>query len=234
MRLLGLGALPKNMFLHTDQPPSTSGNSVSFTPPAFSWLIYIGLAWVLASLSICSAENLIPGSSVTLEWDANSEPDVAGYKLHFGPASGSYPETFDAGNLTTATVAVVPGATYYFTVTAYNTEGLESPFSNEVTFTAPQLPELQVEHITPPEGTGLENGIPDVTGTALLPDGSLSFTISAQAGQSIQVEASSDLLSWICRGILENPTGGIIVTDPDAAAYERRFYRVVMVEAAGN
>ena len=227
MWLLGLGALPKNMYLHTDHSPSTTGNAVSLTPPYSSWLLYIGLAWLLASLSVCSAADPVPGYSITLEWDANSEPDLAGYKLYFGTASGSYSETLDAGNVTEAVVPVIPGATYFFAVTAYNIERLESPFSNEVTFTAPEVPELEVEYITPPAGTGSENGIPEITGPALQPDGSLSFTISAQAGQSIRVEASSDLISWTLRGIRENPEGGIIVTDSDAACYKRRFYRVV-------
>jgi hypothetical protein len=72
-------------------------------------------------------------AQVALTWDPNTEPDLAGYKLYVGTASGVYTTTIDVGNMTTHTVAgLQPGATYYFVVTAYNTSGLESGFSNEV------------------------------------------------------------------------------------------------------
>jgi hypothetical protein len=32
---------------------------------------------------------------VTLAWDANTEPDLAGYKVHYGTASGSYTTSVD-------------------------------------------------------------------------------------------------------------------------------------------
>lgn len=75
--------------------------------------------------------------SVTLAWDANPEPDIAGYRLHYGEASGSYTTTADAGNVVTATVGdLVIGKTYFFVVTAYNTASLESLPSNEASFIA--------------------------------------------------------------------------------------------------
>jgi hypothetical protein len=73
--------------------------------------------------------------SVTLAWDPDS--GVAGYRLHYGISSGSYAETKDVGNTTTSTVSsLTAGQTYYFVVTAYDTDGLESLPSNEVSFTA--------------------------------------------------------------------------------------------------
>ncbi len=78
---------------------------------------------------------VIPGAvtQATLEWDPNSEPDLAGYKLHYGLASGSYDTTVDVGDQTTYTIANLEvGATYYIAATAYNTSGLESGYSNEV------------------------------------------------------------------------------------------------------
>src|SRR5205085_7771374 len=72
-------------------------------------------------------------AQVTLAWDPNTESDLAGYKVYIGTASGVYTTTIDVGNVTTYTVTgLAPGATYYFVVTAYDTGGLESGFSNEV------------------------------------------------------------------------------------------------------
>ena len=50
----------------------------------------------------------VSGSDVVLNWSANGESDIAGYKLHFGSPTGySYSTTVDLGNVTTYTVLVV-------------------------------------------------------------------------------------------------------------------------------
>ena len=73
--------------------------------------------------------------SVHLAWDANPEPDIKGYRLHWGTETGAYPITVDVGNTTTGTLEVPATAgLYYAVVTAYNTAGLESLPSNEVSF----------------------------------------------------------------------------------------------------
>jgi hypothetical protein len=72
-------------------------------------------------------------AEVTLTWDANTEPDPAGYRIYHGTSSGVYPNVTDVGNMTTATISnLTAGQTYYFAVTAYDTEGRESGYSNEV------------------------------------------------------------------------------------------------------
>ena len=59
--------------------------------------------------------------SVRLEWDANSEPDIAEYKVYWGPQSGAPNQSRKVGNVTTATVDNLDdGTTYFFTVTAIN------------------------------------------------------------------------------------------------------------------
>jgi hypothetical protein len=75
--------------------------------------------------------------SVTLAWDANTQPGIAGYRLYYGTASGNYPYKSEVGNATTTTVSnLTVGQTYYFVVTDFNTTGLESLPSNEVAYTA--------------------------------------------------------------------------------------------------
>ena len=68
---------------------------------------------------------------ITLEWDRNPEPDIAGYNVYYGIISGEYirMETVTAP---TAIIGVKGRKTYYFAVTAYNTNGVESGFSEEV------------------------------------------------------------------------------------------------------
>lgn len=78
----------------------------------------------------------------TLAWDANTETDLAGYRLSYGTAPGSYSTTVDVGKVTQWTVSgLSAGVTYYFVVRAYNTAGLVSDFSNPVNETIVIVPQ---------------------------------------------------------------------------------------------
>jgi fibronectin type 3 domain-containing protein len=74
----------------------------------------------------------------TLSWDASTGPDVAGYKIYQATASGAYgaPIALVPMDMTSYTVTGLEwGTTYFFVVTAYNSDGAESTFSNEVSTT---------------------------------------------------------------------------------------------------
>ena len=78
------------------------------------------------------------GATVTLMWNANSEPDIAGYRLLYGNAPHTYTEEIEVGNSTTVTVSNLPGGVvHYFAVKASNTAGFVSLPSNEVASTIP-------------------------------------------------------------------------------------------------
>ncbi len=67
----------------------------------------------------------------TVTWTANSEADLAGYKLYVGTTSGVYTRTIDAGNATAYAITLPKGVTYFFSVTAYDRSGNESARSGE-------------------------------------------------------------------------------------------------------
>ena len=79
--------------------------------------------------------------SVTLSWTAPTEnednsplADLAGYKIHYGTQAGQYSNTIYVDDPETTSYEVenlMPG-TYYFAVTAINSDGGESAFSNMV------------------------------------------------------------------------------------------------------
>jgi hypothetical protein len=71
-------------------------------------------------------------TEVTLAWDQNTEADLAGYKIHHGATSGQYDKHIDVGNVTQYTVTGLQAGMQYFAATAYNTSGIESAFSNEI------------------------------------------------------------------------------------------------------
>jgi len=77
-------------------------------------------------------------TDVTLAWDPNSEPDLAGYKLYIGNSSGNYIQTRDLGLTTQYTIRDwIGGPPYFFALTAYNQKGFESGFSGEVQYPQP-------------------------------------------------------------------------------------------------
>ena len=95
-------------------------------------------ATLLCGIPFLAAVSSQAAQSVALAWNPSSGPNLAGYRVHEGTVSGNYTQTIDAGNHTTATISnLTAGVTYHFVVSAYNTAGVESAHSNDVTFTAP-------------------------------------------------------------------------------------------------
>jgi hypothetical protein len=74
-------------------------------------------------------------ASVTLSWNPNSEPDIAGYRVHYGTVAAPYSMTADVGTTSATINDLKNGVTYTFAVTAYNTAGGESGYSLPLTLT---------------------------------------------------------------------------------------------------
>jgi len=102
------------------------------TYPAFRKVFVaavFGLCVFLVPNGVQSAMN----NSATLQWAANQEPDLAGYRIYDGTAPGIYGSSQNVGMTTTYQYTnLAPNTTYYFSVTAYDTSGNESLPSQEV------------------------------------------------------------------------------------------------------
>jgi len=87
---------------------------------------------------LCSF-SAIQAGQVVFEWDANSEEDLAGYRLYqsITPGQYVYGEENAVGNIVagteTFTLTMNVDGTFYWVLTAYDTAGNESGPSNEVT-----------------------------------------------------------------------------------------------------
>ncbi len=91
--------------------------------------IFARLSW---ALFLCVSSYF--SQAATLEWDRNPETNVIGYRVYVGRVSRLYDSVLDIGNQIITQVPTSPGTTY-FAVTAYDSDGLESDFSEEVFYT---------------------------------------------------------------------------------------------------
>jgi hypothetical protein len=92
----------------------------------------------------------LSGADVTLAWDANTDSNLAGYKLYIGTSSRLYYTRITVGNNTSYTARGLSIGTYYFAVTAYDAGGVESGFSNEVVKAISSTSILPLPDTTPP------------------------------------------------------------------------------------
>jgi len=69
---------------------------------------------------------------VSLAWDPSPSEGVVGYKVHYGSSPGSYDSFRTVTDQTSYPVTDLSDGTYYFAVTALDSAGNESGYSNEV------------------------------------------------------------------------------------------------------
>ncbi len=91
----------------------------------------------------------VPPPSVTLAWDASTPgTNVAGYTIYYGASPGNYTNQVEVGLATAGVVSnLVAGRTYYFAVTAYSSEGLESDYSSEVAWQGQNSTRLKIQRL---------------------------------------------------------------------------------------
>jgi hypothetical protein len=125
------------------------------TNPAFPgrldvplWRAHFVITLLLAvSISACGSgggsvtEKQYGTGSATLSWapptqnlDGSPLSDLAGYKIYYGNRAGDYHTSIHIDNpgMTIYVVEYLTPNTYYFVLTAINSSGVESRFSNEV------------------------------------------------------------------------------------------------------
>ena len=88
------------------------------------------LAWTAAA----GAQQL------TLAWDASASSAVAGYRLYYGTNTRSYQFVTNTGLMLTQSVVLPHRGRWFFAATAYDTNGLESDFSSEVSWESKPAP----------------------------------------------------------------------------------------------
>lgn len=79
-------------------------------------------------------------AKIQASWNANTESDLAGYKLYYGTSKDKLSNVIDVGKVTSYTSPdLAAGDTYYFAVSAYDASGNESELSDIVGITVPAV-----------------------------------------------------------------------------------------------
>lgn len=97
-------------------------------------------AFLLVTTACAWSNPTSTNQTATLSWGAGEGSDLVGYKIYQATAPGAYGEPIATVPMNVTSYAVSglkSGTTYFFTVTAYQSNGTESPFSNEVSKTIP-------------------------------------------------------------------------------------------------
>ena len=90
------------------------------------------------SVSELVAKHAPTNQVVTLEWNPSTDKTVVGYKIYYGTMSGIYTVVVSVGNATNCTLKLPLFSSklvrFFFAATDYNIQGVQSPFSNEVSY----------------------------------------------------------------------------------------------------
>ncbi|HWF19513.1 MAG TPA: fibronectin type III domain-containing protein [Verrucomicrobiae bacterium] len=172
------------------------------SPVVWTRLAVLALFFITFS---AAAQN---GQSFTLAWNPSPDPTVAGYVVYYGTSSGNYTTRMDVGTNTTATITnLQPGVTYYFAVTDYNSDGVESAPSGEISLLVPGIVKLR------PNG---------------FPGGIMLILFPVLPSHWYEVQASTDLKTWATIGQTSVATSNVWMgcADFEGSNLQHRFYRV--------
>ena len=143
------------------------------TKPAKTFIV-IGLTLLTLAADVVSAKS--DAQPVTMVWNFSPNAAVTNYNVYYGVASGDYTNEIVVGNYSSATIAgLVPGVSYYFAVTAEDTNGMESAYSNEIDYQVPVSTTVPVIASQP-------------TNMQVLAGSNALFSVTANGGQPLSYQ----------------------------------------------
>ena len=174
----------------------------------------------------------------TASWDANTEPDLAGYKLSYGTQPGVYIVVLDVGKVTTYQFYPPPGLRYYVVVQAYNTAGqlsaksaeaiIDIPWSTPPTLASPNLAPVLAQ---PANQTTTVNALVSLPLSASDPEGkALTFTATGLP-PGLAINSAARLISGSPGTV---GSYQVTVTVSDGALSVRRSFSWTIVNVANK
>jgi hypothetical protein len=160
-------------------------------------------------------------SSVSLAWNADTDKTVTGYSVCSGTSSGALTTIQKVGNVTTATISsLTSGKTYYFAVTAYNSAGTSSKYSNIVSFTPSGNSSATPAPTPKPTPTATPKVTPTPTPKATpTPTPKATPTSTPKAGTALPVAKSDSGFVATENTSLSIPASALLANDSDPHGY---------------
>ncbi|MDH4028308.1 MAG: fibronectin type III domain-containing protein [Nitrospirota bacterium] len=182
---------------------------------------------ILLLIFLFSSNNIF-AADISLSWDPpvtneDGTPlnDLEGYNIYYGTASGSYPQKITVGNVTTYQVTgLASGSTYCFAITAYDTSGNESLYSNEICTTI-QTPDTTAPVISGVQASGISTSAATIAWTT-----NEASNTQIEYGTSTSYGSATALNSTLSTAHSQNITG--------LSSSTLYHYRVRSSDAAGN
>lgn len=196
-------------------------------------VLRLGLLVGLVGLVFFFTPHSAWAGSATVTWNANTEPDIAGYKIYYGtsPRTGTDPKVctlcgytanVNAGNVLTRTFnSLTDGQTHYFSVSAYDTSGNESVFSAEVSKVLPPSSDT-----TPPTISGVTASSITATGATITWTTNESSDTQVEYGTTTAYGSSTTLNTSLVTSHSQSLSG--------LTANTLYHYRVKSKDVAGN
>jgi hypothetical protein len=160
------------------------------------------------------------GADVSLAWDPSASTGISGYKVYLGNNSRTYHSSTSLGNQTTHTVVNLGPGTWFFAVTAYDSSGNESDFSNEVSNI------VQAIDTTPPSISG-------ITSLSITYNSALISWITNEASNT-QIDYGTSTGYGTTTTLISAMSTSHSQTLSGLAASTTYHYRVRSKDAAGN
>lgn len=154
-------------------------------------------------------------ASVTLSWNSNTEPNVAGYRVHYGTVAAPYSMTQDTGTTSATIDNLKTGVTYTFAVTAYNSDGDESGYSLSLSYTVGAtmfIPPAALANISTRTQVGIGE---DVLIGGFIIDGVVAKKVALRAlGPSLSAFGVNGAMSNPVLEVVDS-TGAVVIANDD-------------------
>jgi hypothetical protein len=169
---------------------------------------------LLAWISSCAIA--LGSQSVSLQWNPNTDTNVAGYALYIGTTSGDYTSRIDVGTNTVSTISgLTNGTTYYFVTTDYDSEDVESTPSNQAEYVTPTNNPPVLNAISNYNVGALSNLLINTTATDSVRTNQLTFSLGSGAPTNMYIDPTNGELEWMVPLTAAGTTNSVTVQVTD-------------------
>ena len=175
------------------KPTRSEKSRPAFSARLLTFLVALGLAqWLFPAGG--------EAAQVTIGWSPSAGARVAGYKIHWGGSARQYDRHANVGSRTTFTLkGLKESRVYHIAATAYDGQGRESRFSEELIYSVPKA-------------TGADQIAQDTDG-----DGFLDAWETGQGFDPLDAGSPPVVGALLSPWVLF-PTAGLTLAGPEAAA----------------